>query len=109
MMSNNFASIDPYEFEVIVATLFQDMGYDVKVTKKGNDFGVDVIATSESEKVAIQVKKWAKGNNVGNRDVQRLLGAMQLSTIKATKSILITTSDFTRQARKQAVDTPIEL
>ncbi|MBI5677640.1 MAG: restriction endonuclease, partial [Planctomycetes bacterium] len=44
-----------------------------------------------------------------NRDVQRLLGAMQLRSIKANKAVLITTSDFTIQAKEQAKEAPIEL
>ena len=34
---------------------------------------------------------------------------MQLSTIKANKGILITTTDFTVQAIEQAKETPVEL
>jgi restriction endonuclease Mrr len=34
---------------------------------------------------------------------------MQLSTIKANKGILITTSDFTVQAKEQAKGTAVEL
>jgi len=44
-----------------------------------------------------------------NRDIQRLLGAMQLKSIRATHSIIITTSHFTVQAREQAKECAIEL
>ena len=75
----------------------------------GGDYGIDVIARNEKDIIAIQAKKYSKGNNVGNRDVQRLLGAMQLSSVRANKAVLITASDFTIQAMEQAKETPIEL
>lgn len=109
MVTSNYAFISPYEFEELVAELFKKMGYDVTLTPKSGDYGVDVIARSGGDVIAIQAKKYSKGNNVGNRDVQRLLGAMHLSTIKANKGILITTSEFTVQAKEQAKEAPIEL
>lgn len=104
-----YSHIEPYEFEKRVALLFRKMGFKVKLTSKSGDYGVDVIAKDETETVAIQVKRYRPGNNVGNRDVQRLLGAMQLHSIRADKAVIATTSDFTIQAKEQAKETPIEL
>jgi restriction system protein len=109
MAKSNYTFISPYEFEKVVAQLFERMGYKVELTSKSGDYGIDVIARYEQDVIAIQTKKYNQGNNVGNRDVQRLLGAMQLSTIKANKGILITTSDFTVQAKEQAKGTAVEL
>jgi Restriction endonuclease len=110
LVKTNYAFISPYEFEELVADLFKRMGYDdVILTPKTRDYGVDVIAKGKGDVIAIQAKKYTKGNNVSNRDVQIILGAMQLSTIKANKAILITTSDFTVQAVEQAEEAPIEL
>jgi len=109
LINSGYSLISPFEFEDLVATLFNRMGYGTEVTSKTGDYGIDIIAKDENNVIAIQTKKYAKGNNVGNRDVQRLLGAMQLRHVKANKAILITTSDFTLQAVEQAKETPIEL
>lgn len=109
LINSGYSLINPFEFEELVATLFNKMGYETEVTSKTGDFGIDIIAKDEKDVIAIQTKKYAKGNNVGNRDVQRLLGAMQLRQVKANKAILISTSDFTFQATEQAKETPIEL
>jgi hypothetical protein len=109
LIQSGFASISPFEFEELIGKLFTKMGYNTDLTPKTCDYGIDIIAKNDRDIIAIQTKKYSKGNNVGNRDVQRLLGAMQLSTIKASKAILITTSDFTVQAIEQAKETPIEL
>jgi hypothetical protein len=109
LIRQDFNSISPFEFEEVVGDLFVKMGYSVEVTAKTGDYGIDVIARNNFDVIAIQVKKYSKGNNVGNQEVQKLLGAMQLSTVKANKAILITTSDFTINAIEQAKETPIEL
>jgi len=109
MLSTNFTLISPFDFENFVANLFNTMGYETEVTNKTGDYGIDVIAKKEGEIIAIQCKKYQEGNHVSNREVQRLLGSMQLKDLKANKGILITTSDFTKQAYFQAEDTPIEL
>lgn len=109
MIDSDYSLITPFEFEDFIAELFKKMGYNTEVTSKTGDYGIDVIAKERNDVIAIQVKKYSKGNNVSNRDVQRLLGAMHLRTIKANKAILITTSDFTIQAKEQAKESPIEL
>jgi|WetSurMetagenome_2_1015567.scaffolds.fasta_scaffold00682_13 hypothetical protein len=109
LIQSGYCTISPFEFEKMIEMLFIKMGYETELTQKTCDYGIDVIARSDRDTIAIQAKKYSKGNNVGNRDVQRLLGAMQLNTVKANKAILITASDFTVQAKEQAKETPIEL
>jgi len=109
LINSGFATISPFEFEELIERLFVKMGYSTILTPKTGDYGIDIIAKNDNDVIAVQAKKYSVGNNVGNRDVQRLLGAMQLSTVKANKSILITSSGFTVQATEQAKETPIEL
>lgn len=108
-LDKNFQNLSPYDFEKFIAKLFEAMGYETRVTQASNDYGIDVVAKKENENIAIQCKRYAPGNPIGNRDVQRLLGAMQLKDIKANHSIIITTSHFTVQAREQANECAIEL
>ena len=109
LVDSNYACMSSFEFEHLVAELLRRMGYEAAVTNQSGDYGVDVVARNGDETIAIQVKKYSPGNNVGNREVQMILGAMQLRTIRATKAVLITTSDFTIQAREQAKECPVEL
>ena len=107
LLSHNFYNFTPFEFEEFIGQLFKRMGYNVDVTRKTMDYGIDVLAKKEDHTVAIQVKQYAQGNNVGARDVQQILGAMW--KVKANQAIIITTSGFTIQAREQAKDAPVEL
>ena len=106
-MKNNFSDMHHFDFEEFVGELFERMGYAVTVTPKTVDYGVDLVAKIDKDVVAVQVKRYTYGNNVGDRDVQKLLGAAW--KYKANKSILVTTTDFTRQAYEQAKEAPIEL
>lgn len=99
--------ITPFEFENFVSQLFGEMGYEVWRTRKTGDYGIDIIAKKGDMKVGIQTKKFEKGNLVGAPDVQMALGSGFKYDVD--KCILITTSDFTPQAREQARNAPIEL
>ena len=108
-LDKNFQNLSSYGFEKFIAKLFKAMGYKTRVTQASKDYGIDVVAEKGHEKIAIQCKRYEPRNPVGNRDIQRLLGAMQQRDIKATHSILITTSHFTVQAREQAKECATEL
>lgn len=106
-MKNRFSTMNHFEFEEFVGELFKKMGYNVTITKKTGDYGVDLVAKVDKDVIAVQVKRYAHGNNVGAEEVQELLGASW--KYKANKAILVTTSDFTRQAAEQSKEAPIEL
>lgn len=106
-LSNNFADYTPYKFEEFIAELFMRMGYHAHTTPYSKDYGVDVLAQMGENTIAIQVKKYARGNNVGAKEVQQTLGAMW--KVKAEQAIIVTTSGFTVYAREQAKGAPIEL
>lgn len=106
-ISNNFSNLSPYEFEHFVAKLLREMGYSTNVTQKTGDYGVDIIAKKDNDVIAVQCKRFQEGNLVGNRDIQRVLGAMY--SINAQKCIFVTTSRYTRQAIQQSKGCPIEL
>lgn len=109
LIDTEYELMNPFEFEEFIAELFNKMDYTTKVTSKTGDFGIDVIARKDDTVIAIQAKKYSVGNKIGNRAVQRLIGAMSYKDYKADRGILITKSDFTPQAYKQAEGNPIEL
>jgi len=106
-LNNNFANLSPYEFEDFISELFSKMGYDAKVTSRSGDFGADVIAQKNNEKILIEVKKYSEGTNIRPDQVQRTLGAIW--KYNADKAVFITTSNFTVRAKEIEKDGPIEL
>lgn len=107
--SKNYESMTPREFEEFVARIFEAMGYSVELTPPSRDYGVDIIARRGSDTIAVQVKRYSPGNNVGSADIQRLIGAMSFKNYRANKGVIVTTSDFTVHAIEQAEENPVEL
>lgn len=95
----------PREFEGLVVTLLQAMGYggEVKnsgiITKLSNDGGIDGIIKEDIlgfNHISIQAKRYAIDNNVGRNEVQSFVGAVAGTPSK--KGVFITTSDYTKGA-----------
>jgi restriction system protein len=106
-LENNFSNISPFDFELFIARLLQELGYKTEVTRKTSDFGIDIIAQKQNKKVAVQCKRHDENNLIGNKYIQQLLGSMNY--VDANHSIFITTSYFTKNAIQQAKNSPIEL
>jgi len=100
------------EFEWLIGTLLQRMGYSVEVTKPSGDGGIDIVAALERPitggRYLIQCKRFAPGSLVGSPTVRDFYGALA-ADLKAMKGVLITTSGFTDQAREFASGLRIEL
>ena len=67
-------SLSPFEFEEWVARFLRASGYIANTTKKSGDYGVDVIAEKDGNRIAIQVKKYSKA--VGIKAVQEVISGM---------------------------------
>lgn len=100
--------LTPDQFEVLVLDVLLAMGYGASrrsLTRTGGsgDGGIDGIITLDRlglEKVYIQAKRWAPGNNVGRPELQGFYGALAIR--KANKGVFITTSTFTTPAVEYA-------
>jgi restriction system protein len=106
-----FWNLHPTDFEYLVATLYENMGYDVSLTKASYDNGIDVNATKnelgKKEKLVIQCKRYTK-QTIGVADIRNLLGVV--SDKKVTKGILVTTTKFSFEAKRFEKNNPsIEL
>lgn len=102
-------TMDPGEFELLVVGLLGRMGLTVEHTGRTGDGGVDVIACSPAPilggQYVVQCKRFT--GNVGEPALRDLYGVVHHR--RASKGILITTSDFTSQAIVFAKDKPLEL
>jgi HJR/Mrr/RecB family endonuclease len=105
-------ALTPRQFEELVASIFKNQGFDVELTPKTRDGGIDIIAVQKSLYTGdsvhlIECKRYAPHNTVGIGIVQRVLGAV--AQHEASKGIVITTSHFTNDAKKVAIDTKQQL
>ena len=101
--------LKPFEFETLVANLFQQMGIESKLTRSSRDGGVDVVGFDKRPvlggKVVIQAKRYR--NTVGVSAVRDLYGTMMNKG--ANKGILVATSGYGPDAYDFCRDKPIEL
>lgn len=94
-------NLEPRRFEELVARLFKDKGYDVELTPRTGDGGLDVIAIKRDELGAaltiIECKRFLPPHKVGVGIVRALYGVVEEKT--ATKGLIATTSYFTKGAK----------
>lgn len=96
-------SMDPFQFEQLVADLLQKIGYEnVKVTKRSGDKGIDVVANLTvggitNVKTVVQAKRWGS-KKVSGAEIAQLRGSAETDQ----RGLIITTSDFTRDGVLEA-------
>lgn len=97
-------NLNPRTFEKLVARILSDFGYDIEITKATRDGGADIIAyirtALASFLVRIECKKYAAEHKVGIDIVRSVIGVQELAG--ASKSIIVTTSYFTKDAYETA-------
>ncbi|MGG2197871.1 restriction endonuclease [Paenibacillus validus] len=102
ILASKLSGLSGAEFERLLALYFRDQGYMVhEVGVGGNDGGVDlVIIDKRGEKTAVQAKCYADHNSVPVQTVRELVAAKR--NHDCILSLLVTTSDLTGPAKKEA-------
>jgi hypothetical protein len=100
-------ALEPAEFEVWSAMLFQLIGYRVaRHPQEGADHGIDLIVSSDRVQLGLVQCKRYRGT-VGEPTVRDLYGTM--THMNADYGWLVTTGAISRQARTWCEGKPIEL
>lgn len=95
----------PREFEKLVVTLLQKMGYGGEIENSGvvtqysNDKGIDGIIKEDIlgfGRIYIQAKRYKRDNKIGREDLNKFVGA--LAGTQSNKGVFITTSSFNKNA-----------
>lgn len=99
--------IDWYQFERIVAYVYEQRGFSV--TRKGGanpDGGVDMVIEKNGQRFAVQCEQW-KTQDVGVKAIREFLGALTDSKIE--RGIFITLNGYTGEAKQLAEKHGIEI
>ena len=95
----------PIEFEKLVVSLLQKMGYGGEisdsglVTKASNDGGIDGIIKEDVlglGRIYIQAKRYKLDSGIGREEIQKFVGA--LAVAQSNKGVFITTSYYSKGA-----------
>ena len=97
---NDLRSMNPRQFEELIAELLEREGMDVQLTPPKSDGGRDILAFQQSAAGRllhlVECKRYAKNNPVGVALVRSLYGVVESE--RATSGLLVTTSRFTKGA-----------
>lgn len=101
LIKDKIISLAPEEMEELVASILRAMGYKAKVSPKGPDRGVDVIASPDGlgltqPRIKAEVKH--RGGSMGAPDIRGFIGALR----EGDSGLFISTGGFTREARYEA-------
>lgn len=86
------------EFEFWVAESLQKFGWETKLTTGSGDQGVDIIASRDGVKLAIQCKRYQ--GKIGNKAVQEIVAGSKYHD--ARFALVITNSEYTSSAKSLA-------
>lgn len=86
------------EFEHYVAAVLRGIGYTVEITKASGDFGVDLIATRDGERTAVQCKRAARA--VNGSAIQQVVAGAAVHDCAAT--MVVSNHRYTRAAEQLA-------
>ena len=97
--------LSPRKFEELIASIFVDLGFNVELTKATRDGGRDIIASIKN-KVSnflayVECKRYSPDNKIGIGLIREVLGVHYIE--KPSKSIIVTTSFFSKVAKQEAV------
>lgn len=96
--------LNPRKFEELIASIFQDLGFSVELTKATRDGGRDIIASIRTKVTTlltyVECKRYSPGNKIDVGLIRQVIGVHSIH--KPAKSIIVTTSFFTKDAVKEA-------
>jgi restriction system protein len=101
LIKDRIASLSPDEMEDLTASILRAMGYKAKVSPKGPDRGVDVIASPDGlgltrPRIKAEVKH--RGGAMGSQAIRSFIGALR----EGDSGLFISTGGFSREARYEA-------
>ena len=106
MVTDDYDYMTGEEFEEFCADILRGNGYtNVEVTKASGDHGIDVLASKDGIRYAIQCKRYSKP--VGNKAVQEAYSGKAI--YKADVAVVMSNMDFTPQAIDDARKLGVEL
>jgi hypothetical protein len=103
-------NLDPRGFENLVASVYEKEGFSVEVTGRSHDGGIDIraerITAGGRDRIIVQCKH--QKENVGRPVLQQIWGVVH-SDPTLTRCDVVTSSDFTAEARGFAADKRLTL
>jgi restriction system protein len=95
------------QFEEYIAELLRFQGYKTHGTRPSGDYGVDIVASKDGVKIAVQVKRNKK--KLDQKPIREAVTGMAVRQYGCTKAMVVTNSTFTKAAIFLASENKCEL
>jgi restriction system protein len=108
MVEDKVDKLDPWQMQDLVGGVLQAMGYQVRVSPKGRDGGIDILAHRDAfgfEQPIIKVQVKHRRSTVSSAEVQQLLGTNPIGA----SSLFVSTGGFTSSAISIAQQNGVKL
>lgn len=108
MIEDKVDILDPWELQDLVGGLLEAMNYNVRISPKGPDGGVDILAFKDAfgfEKPIVKVQVKHRKSAASAPEVQQLLGANPIDA----NCLFVSTGGFTSQAEAVAKHNSVRL
>lgn len=96
--------LNPRKFEELIASILRDFGFEIELTKATRDGGRDIIARIKNSVLDIltyvECKRYSAENKIDVGIIRQVVGVHYIR--KPSKSIIVTTSFFTKDAISEA-------
>ena len=101
LIKDKIQSLDPEEMEELTAALLRAMGYQTRVSARGPDRGIDVLASPDGlgltqPRIKAEVKH--RNGSMGSNPIRSFIGTLR----EGDCGLFISTGGFTREARYEA-------
>ena len=101
LIKDMIQALSPEEMEELAAAVLRALGYKTKVSPKGPDHGVDVVASPDglgltTPRIKVEVKH--RSGSIGAQQLRSFLGALR----EGDTGFYISTGGFTKEARYEA-------
>ena len=101
LIKDRMNSLDPEEMEELVAAVFRAMGFKARISPKGPDRGVDVIASPDGlglQEPRIKAEVKHRSGSMGSQAIRSFIGALR----PGDRGVYVSSGGFSREARYEA-------
>jgi len=101
LIKDKIISLDPDQMEQLMAAVLRGMGFRARVSPKGPDRGIDIIASPDGlglQEPRIKVEVKHRDGTIGSQALRSFIGALR----PGDRGVFLSTGGFTREARYEA-------
>lgn len=102
----NLAELPPPDFENLIGRMLLSLGYEIKHIPRGENIGIDLVASNKRERIAIQIKKY-RSRKINSAMIYHTFGAK--AYYDCSRAVIVTLNILTPDASEVANKLNVEI